>query len=118
MRWKSALDDALVPRSGAGKLAKTAVKRVGALGASIDLGDAPARRSLPATPELRLEALATRLAQAAGQPVLLMLDEIQAHGDVAGGEHQLDTCCVATSAPYRRCSGPRLSRLRYRWPPR
>jgi uncharacterized protein len=83
---EEALDDALVPRSGAGKLAKTAVKRVGALGASIDLGDAPARRSLPATPELRLDALATRLAQAAGQPVLLMLDEIQALGDVAGGE--------------------------------
>lgn len=83
---EEALDDALVPASSAGRLAKTQVKRVGALGASLDLGDAPARRSLPTAPELRLDALVARLSQTAGRPVLLMLDEIQALGDVTGGE--------------------------------
>jgi hypothetical protein len=83
---EEAQDDALVPRSQAGRLAKTPVRKLGALGASIDLGDAPARRSLPAAPELRLDALVVRLAQAAGRPVLLMLDEVQTLGDVAQGD--------------------------------
>lgn len=83
---EEALDDATVPAGEVGKLARTPVKKLGALGASIDLGDAPARRPLPTAPELRLDALVVRLATAAGRPVLLMLDEIQALGDVAGGE--------------------------------
>jgi len=62
------------------------VKKIGALGASLDLGDAPSRRALPQAPQLRLDALITRLAAAARTPVLLMLDEIQALGDVAGGD--------------------------------
>jgi len=41
---------------------------------------------LPAAPELRLDALVVRLAAASGKTVLLMLDEVQALGDVAGGE--------------------------------
>jgi len=83
---EEALDDVTVPAGGLGKLAKTTVKKVGALGASLDLGDAPARRPLPAAPELRLDALVVRLAAAAGKPVLLMLDEIQALGDVPDGD--------------------------------
>jgi uncharacterized protein len=83
---EEALDDAQVPASRAGKLARTAVKRVGALGASLDLGDAPTRRTLPAAPELRLDALVTRLAQAAGRSVLLMLDEVQALADATRGD--------------------------------
>jgi uncharacterized protein len=83
---EEALDDAAVPDSAAGKLAKTPVKRVGVLGTSLDLGDTPSRRALPMAPELRLDALVVRLAAAAGRPILLMLDEIQALGDVPGGE--------------------------------
>ena len=83
---EEALDDVTVPAGGLGRLAKTAVKKVGALGASLDLGDAPARRPLPAAPELRLDALVVRLSAAAGKPVLLMLDEIQALGDVPEGD--------------------------------
>ena len=88
---EEALDDATVPGSGVGRLAKTTVKKVGALGASLDFGDAPARRPLPSTPELRLDALVVRLAAAADKPVLLMLDEIQALGDVAAGDRIIAT---------------------------
>lgn len=83
---EEALDDATVPEGAAARLARTPVKRIGALGASLDLGDAPARRGLPQAPELRLDALVTRLAAAASQPLLLMLDEIQALGDLPAGE--------------------------------
>jgi uncharacterized protein len=88
---EEALDDATVPGSGMGRLAKTAVKKLGALGVSLDLADAPARRALPTAPELRLDALVVRLAAAAGKPILLMLDEIQALGDVANGEKVIAT---------------------------
>ena len=50
------------------------------------LQPAPARRALPSAPELRLDALVVRLAAAADKPILLMLDEIPALGDVADGE--------------------------------
>jgi uncharacterized protein len=57
----------------------------------VDFGDAPARRPLPTAPELRLDALVVRLAAAADKPILLMLDEIQALGDVADGERVIAT---------------------------
>jgi uncharacterized protein len=83
---EEALDDVSVPRGRAARLAQTPIRKVGALGASVDLGDAPVRRALPGAPELRLDALAVRLSQAAGRPVLLMLDEVQTLGDVAQGD--------------------------------
>lgn len=83
---EEALDDVSVPKGAAGRLAKTPVRKLALLGQSIDLGDAPVRRALPAEPALRLDTLVVRLAQAAGRPLLLMLDEIQALGDAAGGE--------------------------------
>ena len=88
---EEALDDVTVPRSELGRLAKTGVKKIGALGASIDLADTPARRPLPSAAELRLDALVVRLAAAAGRPVLLMLDEIQALGDVPEAEKTIAT---------------------------
>ena len=83
---EEAFDDITVPTGAAGKLAKMRVKKIGARGESLDLGDAPSRRTLPQTPELRLDALVARLSAAAGTPVLLMLDEIQALGDVPDGD--------------------------------
>ena len=83
---EEALDDATIPAGKVGRLAGTEVKRVGMMGASLDLGNAPARRPLPSAPELRLDALVVRLSSASGKPVLLMLDEIQSLGDVADGE--------------------------------
>lgn len=84
---EEALDDLLVPTGSAGKLARTPVKKIGALGASIDLGDTPARRTLPGSPELRLDALVVRVSVAAAKPIVLMLDESQALGDAPEGEH-------------------------------
>lgn len=75
---EEALDDATVPARAVGRAAKTPVTRVGALGVSVDLGAAPARRKLPDAPELRFDALIQRLHAACGQPLLLMLDEAQA----------------------------------------
>ena len=50
---EEALDDVTGPGGQVGRLAKTTVKEVGALGASVDFGDASARRPLPAAPELQ-----------------------------------------------------------------
>lgn len=80
-----ALDDASVPSGKVGRLAKTPVRKIAAGGASLELGDQPARRALPASPELRLDALVARVAQASGKTVLLMLDEIQTLGEVGNG---------------------------------
>ena len=60
---EEALEDLLVPTSNIGKVAKTQVKKIGVLGASVDLGDAPRRRTLPESSALRLDALVSRLAQ-------------------------------------------------------
>lgn len=88
---EEALDDVTVPRSKVGRLATTTVKKAGAMGASLEFGDVPARRALPLTPELRLDALVVRLAAAARKPILLMLDEVQALGDLAGGDKIIAT---------------------------
>jgi hypothetical protein len=83
---EEALDDITVPKSRAGRLGKTPIKKIGLIGASVDLGDAPARRALPTAPQLRLDALVVRLANAAQRAVLLMLDEVQTLGDAEGGD--------------------------------
>lgn len=83
---EEALDDALVPKSRAGKIGRTSVKKLGLLGASIDMGEAPARRALPVAPRMRLDALVARLSQATGKPILLMLDEVQTLADAPDGE--------------------------------
>ena len=71
------LDDALVPKTSAGKTAKTPVKKVVVFGSGVDLGDAPARRGLSPDAGLRFDALVTRLAAAANKQIVLMLDEFQ-----------------------------------------
>lgn len=88
---EESLDDVNVPKSGMGKLGKTQVKKVGALGASLELGEVPARRALPEKPELRMDSLIGRLAADSGKPILLMLDEIQSLGHSAGGEAAIAT---------------------------
>ncbi len=60
---EEALDDLQVPASNIGKVAKTQVKKIGAFGASVGLGDAPRRRTLSESAALRLDALVTRLAR-------------------------------------------------------
>lgn len=82
---EEALDDAQVPASAIGQLAKTPVKKIGVLGASIELGQEPQRRSLPEPAALRLDALVTRLAGRHHGQILLMLDEVQTLGDAPDG---------------------------------
>ena len=82
---EEALDDLLVPTSRIGKLANTQVKRFGVLSASVDIGDEPRRRTLPASSALRLDALVTRLARQHKGQVLLMLDEVQTLGEAPDG---------------------------------
>jgi hypothetical protein len=88
---EEALDDATVPAGRLTRAARTPVKKLAALGASLELGDEPRRRALPAAPELRLDTLVTRLAAAGGRPVLLMIDEIQALGELPQGEAIIGT---------------------------
>ena len=76
------LDDALVPKTSAGKTAKTPVKKVVVFGSGVDLGDAPARRGLPLDAGLRFDALVTRLAAAANKQIVLMLDGFQVMANV------------------------------------
>lgn len=82
---EEALDDIVIPAGALGRLARTPVRKVGALGASLEVGDAPERRPLPGEPELRFDALAARLAARSGKQVLLMLDEIQSLGELRNG---------------------------------
>jgi len=82
---EEALDDLRVPASTIGKVAKTPVKKIAVLGASVELGDEPHRRALPESPALRLDALVTRLARQHKGQVLLMLDEVQTLGEAPDG---------------------------------
>lgn len=88
---EEALDDLSVPGGSLGRLARTPVKKLGALGASIDLGEAPQRRPLPEVPEMRLDVLVTRLATEHGGKILLLLDEAQTLGDLPDGDALLAT---------------------------
>lgn len=80
-----ALDDLEVPRNALGRAARTPVRKLGLLGASLDLGEAPQRRPLPDPPELRLDALVVRLAERHGGKILLLLDEVQSLADLPSG---------------------------------
>lgn len=87
---EEALDDATVPTSAVGKVAKTPVKKVGALSTSLEFGEEPKRRALPSEPALRLDILVARLAAARSQPVFLMLDEAQALAESAEGSTDVE----------------------------
>ena len=79
------LDDLRVPAGRIGKLAQTPVKKLGFIGASIELGDEPLRRPLPDSSALRMDALVTRLARRHKGRILLMLDEVQTLSDAPNG---------------------------------
>lgn len=78
---EEALDDIRIPGGSVGRIAKTPVRKI----AGVEFGDEPARRPLPEDPKLRLDTLVSRLAAAAGKPILLMLDEIQSLAESANG---------------------------------
>lgn len=84
---EEALDDVAVPSGVIGKIAKTPVKGV----AGVQFGEEPKRRSLPTPPELRFDALITRIARTAGKKILLMLDEVQALAETLAGNSVIAT---------------------------
>ena len=86
-----ALDDLLVPSSNIGKVARTPVKTIGFLGASVQLGEEPHRRTLPESSALRLDALVSRLARQHKGQVLLMLDEVQTLAEAPEGVPMIAT---------------------------
>jgi hypothetical protein len=84
---EEALEDVTIPSGAVGKIAKTPIKGI----AGVQFGDEPKRRQLPDQPELRFDALITRIAKASGKRILLMLDEIQALAETPTGNSVIAT---------------------------
>jgi len=81
---QKALDGLVVKPRGVRRTGSTAVKKVGLLGASIDLGE-PARRQLPGRPALALDSLLTQLLEETAHDLVLVFDEFQSIASVKNG---------------------------------
>jgi hypothetical protein len=75
----------LAPGRPARRLARTPVRKLGAFGASLELGELPARR-LPDSPTLRFDALLTQLLEATDKDLVLIFDEFQAIAEAQGSD--------------------------------
>jgi len=75
-----------VPKSGVKRAAKTPVKKLGALGMSVEFGD-DARRTPAATPHLLFDSLLNSLLDASGSDVVLIFDEFQVVAKVKDGDN-------------------------------
>ncbi len=78
---QKALDNLRVVPAGLKRTLKTPVKKIGVVGASIDLGDAP-KRAIPSSKYLQVDALLTSLLEETKKDVLLVFDEFQAFAAV------------------------------------
>lgn len=96
---RKAFDNLLVSPRGIGRTARTPVRKVGLVGASIELADAPGRQ-LPASPFLLFDALLTELLNETKQDLVLIFDEFQA---VAHGP-QADAVAAALRAALTQAS--------------
>ena len=81
---QKALDGLVVKPKGVKRTGSTAVKKLGLMGASIDLGE-PARRQLPARPALLLDSLLTQILEETAHDVVLVFDEFQSIASVKNG---------------------------------
>jgi hypothetical protein len=81
---QKALDGLSVKPKGLKRTGSTAVKKVGLMGASIDLGDVP-RRQVPARPGLVFDSLLTQILEETRRDVVLVFDEFQAIASVKNG---------------------------------
>ncbi|MDP1238508.1 hypothetical protein Q6335_27000, partial [Klebsiella pneumoniae] len=61
--------------------AKTPVRKIGAVGVSVELGEV-GQRKIPDNPYLAFDALLTSLLEAAGRDLVLVFDEFQAVAEV------------------------------------
>ena len=81
---QKALDGLNVKPRGLARAGSVAVRKVGLLGASVDLGDAPQRQA-PARDHLLTDSLLTRLLEETTKDVVLVFDEFQAIAAVKTG---------------------------------
>jgi hypothetical protein len=81
---QKALDGLSVKPRGVRRTASTPVKRLAAMGASIDLGEPPQRRT-PERPALLLDSLITRILEETRHPLVLVFDEFQAIASAKNG---------------------------------
>ena len=81
---QKALDGLSVKPRGVGRAGSTPVKKLGLMGASIDLGDAP-RRQTPARPGLVFDSLLTQILEETRHDLVLVFDEFQAIASVKNG---------------------------------
>lgn len=75
----------LSPGKPGRRLARTPVRKIGAAGLSVELGEL-AQRKIPDNPYLAFDALLTSLLEAAGRDVLLVFDEFQAIAEAADAD--------------------------------
>ena len=81
---QKALDGLSVKPRGLRRAGSTPVRKVGVMGASLDLGDPP-RRQTPARPALALDSLLTQILDETKQHVVLVFDEFQSIAAVKDG---------------------------------
>lgn len=81
---QKALEGLSVQPRGARRTGSTPVKRLGVLGASIDLGDPP-KRQTPARPALMLDSLLTQILEETTHDVVLVFDEFQSIASAQNG---------------------------------
>jgi hypothetical protein len=81
---QKALDGLSVKPRGLRRTGSTAVKKVGLMGASLDLGDAP-KRQAPVRPALMLDSLLTQILEETRHDVVLVFDEFQSIASVTNG---------------------------------
>ena len=81
---QKALDGLEVKPRGFKRTGSTVVKKLGLMGASIDLGEAP-KRQTPARPGLVFDSLLTQILEETSHDVVLVFDEFQAIASVKNG---------------------------------
>ena len=81
---QKALEGLSVKPRGARRTGSTPVKRLGVMGASIDLGDPP-KRQTPTRPALILDSLLTQILEETTHDVVLVFDEFQSIASAKNG---------------------------------
>lgn len=92
---KDALDDARIPAGRIGKIAKTKVRRLGA----VEFGESPSRNLDLDIREHRIATLLRELHRETGRPTLLMLDEVQQLAEIDAKQGQVATLRAIAQNP-------------------
>jgi uncharacterized protein len=79
-----AIEELTLPKTKLRSRLATTVKKISALGASVDFGEEPSRKR-PDSPYLQIDFLMQQIVRLAKRPVLLLLDEVQQLADARDG---------------------------------